>query len=225
MDAGAVARRREEDFSRALARVGDERLDGLRGQAWRHDHQVGHDGEQRHRRQILGRIEGHRLVDRRIDGHQAGRRQQHRGAVGRRLGDRVAADVAPGAGAVLDHDRLAKALGHLLADDAAQHVDRAAGRERDDQAQGFGGKRLGGVRGAGPQHPTRQRGTPCRRPHAPQPRPTGGTAAAPRRMDGTRRPRSAAARSRCQGRSIGHDRKKPLARGSAPVRLEVAARW
>ena len=55
-------------------------------------------------------------------------------AVGRRLGGGLRADIAAGAGAVLHHDVLAPGLGELLRDDAAERVDGAAGRERDDHA-------------------------------------------------------------------------------------------
>ena len=43
---------------------------------------------------------------------------------------------AAGAADVLDHQRLAERLAHLLGDDARDHVARAAGRERHDHGDG-----------------------------------------------------------------------------------------
>jgi hypothetical protein len=48
------------------------------------------------------------------------------------------------AGFVLDHDRLAQDLLHPFSDDSCGRVGRAAGRERDDNANGFGRKFLRG---------------------------------------------------------------------------------
>jgi len=97
------------------------------------DHDVGHDGEERDRREILDRVEGHGLEDRGVQG--MGRDGAHKNgvAVGCRAGDRGRAEVAAGSGAVLDDDGLAQQLAHLLADEARDDVGRAACRERDDQ--------------------------------------------------------------------------------------------
>ncbi len=58
---------------------------------------------------------------------------QQRVAVGRRL-DRLGAEVAARAAAVLDHHGLADALGQLLRQRARHHVGRTARREGDDDA-------------------------------------------------------------------------------------------
>src|SRR5262245_36000900 len=58
----------------------------------------------------------------------------HRVAVRDGLGDRVGADIAACAGAVLDHDLLAEPVAQLLRDDARNDVRAAAGREGYDQA-------------------------------------------------------------------------------------------
>ena len=60
--------------------------------------------------------------------------EQQRVSVGRRLGDGVAADDAVAARPVLDDERLPHLLGKLLRERAAQSVERAAGRERNDHA-------------------------------------------------------------------------------------------
>ena len=72
----------------------------------------------------------HRRVDR--DGADVA--EEDGVAVGRGLRRRVQADVARGAGAVLDHDLLAEQLGQARLQDAADEVRRAAGRERHDHA-------------------------------------------------------------------------------------------
>ena len=58
-------------------------------------------------------------------------------AVGRRARHHGHAGIAAGAGNVLGHDLLAEALRQFLRDDARDHVGRAAGRERHDQADGL----------------------------------------------------------------------------------------
>ena len=55
-------------------------------------------------------------------------------AVGRRLRGRGGADIAAGAGAVLDHHVLAPGLAELLRHDAAERVDGAAGGKRNQDA-------------------------------------------------------------------------------------------
>jgi hypothetical protein len=60
-------------------------------------------------------------------------RHQHRVAVRRRLGDEVRGGRTPCRGPVLDDDRLPDPVLELVADDARQHVDRAAGGRGDDE--------------------------------------------------------------------------------------------
>ena len=64
---------------------------------------------------------------------------EERVAVGRRLRRELGADRAAGAAAVVDDDLLAEALAHLRRDAARDDVDRAAGRERHDETDGFAG--------------------------------------------------------------------------------------
>ena len=64
----------------------------------------------RDRLEVLHRVVGDLLVERRIDRHRGARRHQQRVAVGRGLGDRVDPDLLAGAGPVLDHERLADPL-------------------------------------------------------------------------------------------------------------------
>ena len=68
---------------------------------------------------------------------------QQRVAVGCRARDGFGADAAAGAAAVLHHHWLAERVRYPLADDAADDVGIAAGRERHDQADrpvGIGGE-------------------------------------------------------------------------------------
>ena len=51
-----------------------------------------------------------------------------------RAGERVDGDDAVGAGLVLDHDRLAPALGEMVAEQPRRDVLRASGPEADDEA-------------------------------------------------------------------------------------------
>ena len=57
-------------------------------------------------------------------------------AVVRRLGDARRAGGAAGAGDVLDHHRLAEAVGDGSPDNAAEHVGLATGRERNHERDG-----------------------------------------------------------------------------------------
>ena len=76
------------------------------------DHQhVGLPADHRDRREILDRVVGQAGAEARRDRLRARGSDPDRVAVGRRLGDRVGADVAAGARAVLDHDLLAEPRG------------------------------------------------------------------------------------------------------------------
>ena len=130
---------------RAIAGRGEIELAGLRlgerdqllQRFRRHvriDHQdIGLRADQRDRHEILLRAVGELFVQALVGGEDAVVAHQQRVAVGRRMGDRIGRDIAAGAGPVLDDERHAEQLLHLLADDAGEHVARAAGRERHHQ--------------------------------------------------------------------------------------------
>ena len=63
-----------------------------------------HRGDQPDRREILARIVARIGIEARIDRDRAGVAEQQRVAVGLGLGDRAGAEIAAGAGAVIDHD-------------------------------------------------------------------------------------------------------------------------
>ena len=86
------------------------------------------------RREVLHRVVRHLRVDADVDRERRDVAEQQRVAVGRRLGDGVGADHAARAGAVVDDDRLAERLGQRLLHDARIEIDRAARRERHDDA-------------------------------------------------------------------------------------------
>ena len=73
------------------------------------------------------------LVQARI-GDEARAGEQQRRSVVRRLRRDLGADVAVGAAAVLDDERLAKALAEFLREDAARRVDAASRRKGQDHA-------------------------------------------------------------------------------------------
>ena len=85
------------------------------------------------RREVLLGVEAGALVE--LRHWRRGCRSWRAGgvAVGRRARDHLAGDIAAGAGAVLDHDRLAERLLEPLAEDARHHVARAAGREAEHE--------------------------------------------------------------------------------------------
>ena len=83
------------------------------------------------RRKSNGQLLEDRLADRVV------RPDEHHGvAVGRRIDHRLGADIAAGAGAVLDHELLAEMVRQPVAQNAGDDVVRAAGREAHDQVHG-----------------------------------------------------------------------------------------
>src|SRR5215470_1226772 len=97
------------------------------------DHQRERRPEQeRNRLEVLERVERHVLDQRRIGGERACRGQQ-RVAVRRRVGNGGGSNVAAGADAVLDDDRLAELLLKFGSHCAHHDVDATAGRESDDE--------------------------------------------------------------------------------------------
>ena len=83
-------------------------------------------GEQRDRHEVLLRVERHLRIERGVRGEAAGGADGERVAVGIRLGERRQADVAAGAGPVVDDDLLAEPFAELGRDDAHGRVGRAA---------------------------------------------------------------------------------------------------
>ncbi|KAG0770776.1 hypothetical protein G6F22_017102 [Rhizopus arrhizus] len=112
-----------------------------------HQRHRAHDG---HRREALFHVIGDAAaVQGGVDGMAGQRAHQQGVAVGLRLGDLVRADVAGGARAVLDDHRLAQRARQFLRQHAADHVGRASGRIRDDQADGLVRVRVGRQRRGG----------------------------------------------------------------------------
>ena len=121
-DAGLRLRQRDQ-----LAHVLDRQLR-------RHRQRVGHDSDQADRREILHRVVGELGIDDGVGDVRGRGRHAERVAVGRGLGDRIGADGAAGAGAVLDHDGLPEPLAELGRDQPPDHVHRRARRQRDNHA-------------------------------------------------------------------------------------------
>ena len=116
---------------------------------------VGHVRHVGQRRPALHRIVAVMRIDQRIDGQGADVAHQHGEAVGLGARHHLAAQRAAAARPVLDDAALAERDLQLGRDLARQDVGRAAGRERHDQMERPGGKRLGTRR--------RQRRETCRR--------------------------------------------------------------
>src|SRR5712691_9007506 len=85
------------------------------------------------RREVLARIVADIAIEARPDRQRAGISQQDGGAVGRAFRHRASSDRAAGAAAVVDDDRLAERLAHLVRDDPPDDGGAAAGRERDNE--------------------------------------------------------------------------------------------
>jgi hypothetical protein len=140
--AGGVRERRVR-----LLRVIDElregahrqrRVDGQHELVGRHRH---------HRREIAQRVDRH-LVEVRIDGDLAVGEQAERVAIGLRARDELVGNVAVGTRLVLHHHRMADVLRQLVRDHARRDVRRAARRDRNDDGDRPGARKLGESRRA-----------------------------------------------------------------------------
>jgi hypothetical protein len=118
--------------------VSDQLGDGFHRQGRIYHQHVGLHRNQGDRCEILQRIVADGAVEADVHGHRrAGHRQ--RVAVGPGLGHGLEADVAAGAGTILDDDGLAEVFSQLLPHDAGHDVDAAARREGHHQLDRFGG--------------------------------------------------------------------------------------
>ncbi len=129
----AVPGRRVLDRIRLRLRGGDELVDVAHRHRRVGNQHVGHVSRERDGLEVVDPLErhvGHEEGIHRVRRHRA---DEDRVAVGRRLGDLVRPDVAGGARLVLDHRRLAPALGHLHRDQPREHVGRPARGPRHDQ--------------------------------------------------------------------------------------------
>jgi hypothetical protein len=97
------------------------------------------DAGERHRHELLRRIEGQLALVESDVGGIAGNDRQHRIAVGRSLRDEVRAEDAVRPRAVVDDDRLAEGARHLLRDHARDDVGEAAAGVGHHPADGLVG--------------------------------------------------------------------------------------
>ena len=130
---GAGAGRAEIDLAGIGLGIGDQFGDGFGRKRRIHHQRIRRVADQADRRKILARIVADVLVERRPDRERAGVAEHQRVAVGLAFGDRLGADGAAGAGAVVDHDLFAEQLAHLVGDAAADDRGRAARRKRNHQ--------------------------------------------------------------------------------------------
>ena len=94
---------------RLLLRIGDELRDRVHRHGRMHDQHLAVAGRSEIGRRSLLQVERQLLVHRRIGGQRAGQDDQQRVAIGRGLRDRLGADIAAGAGAVLQDEGLLEA--------------------------------------------------------------------------------------------------------------------
>ena len=119
--------------------IGNELLKVARRQVLvGHQHQR-HLGDQDHRIEIGNRVVLRLGIERLVLGVRADGAEHELTTVLLALGDAAGAGHAPGAADVLDDHRLAQRLAHALPDDAAQHVGRPPGSERDHHRHRAGG--------------------------------------------------------------------------------------
>ena len=126
----------------------------LAGNAGVHHQDVRRGGGQRDRREVLVGVVGRLGVEARIDHEARARDQDACSRRARRLRDLRHADIAAGAGVVLDIELLLEIFRQLLRDQPRHHVGRAAGRERHDDLHRLVGI-AGGARPASGRAPYR----------------------------------------------------------------------
>ena len=131
MAGGAVTLRGEIELARMRFGKRDQLLHGGRLLLRRHRQHQRHGGDERDRHETV-RIVGELLVKRLVDGERRRIGEQQRIAVRRGLGRLFGADIAAGAGPVVDDHRLAPFLRQLLRHHAHQRVGRGARRRRHD---------------------------------------------------------------------------------------------
>ena len=150
----ADARRADRDPAGIGPRVIEHRRERARRELRRRRDQERRLRQQHDRSESTIRVERHRLVHEAVGGQHAGRPEQQRVAVGLGLGGRGGADVAVGAGAVVDHDLLAelrarspaasRRAGRSSAPPAANGTIRVIGRVGQVCAGADAGARIGG---------------------------------------------------------------------------------
>jgi hypothetical protein len=123
---------------RHIARLGFRRIHEVRerlvGRVGLHHEHLRLYGDERYRREVLERVVGHALVQRRIHGQVRGLSHAERVTVRRRFGDCVEADVSAAARLVLDDDGPLGGRAHFLGDEARKRIGAATRRERHDEA-------------------------------------------------------------------------------------------
>ena len=124
----------ERVLARVLLRQRDQVGDGLHRQVEPHHQHIGHRPQHGDGGEVLVHVEGELAVERRRDRLRGHGIEADGVAVGCGAGDRLAADIAAGAGLVLDDELLPGHLRELGADDARERVGRPARREDVDVA-------------------------------------------------------------------------------------------
>ncbi len=118
----AIARRGVVELAGRRLGERDQLGDRARRQRGMHDQHVGLGADQDDGRQILDRVVRQIAVEAGVGRQDGVVAHQQRVAVGRRLGDDVAGEVAAGAGAIVGDHRLAEPFVQFLADGARQQI-------------------------------------------------------------------------------------------------------
>jgi hypothetical protein len=129
----AVAHGAEIELAGIGLGIGNQLLHGLRREIRRHHQHLVAFGDLGDRREMLGGVVVAEPVDRRPDHQRAGIAEQERIAVGLGASDRLAAERAAGAAAVLDDHGLAENRSEPLRHQPRGGVDRPARRIRHHQ--------------------------------------------------------------------------------------------
>ena len=137
MRGAAAADRAVGKLSRLAPRMLDKRLEVGQAERRLDDEHLRRGREQRNRREVALGVVAKPLVEVLVDRHRAVSRYEQRVAVRRRLRHRVGADIAAGAAAVLDDERLTESLLQPLRKRAADDVRGRARRVRNDDPHGL----------------------------------------------------------------------------------------
>ena len=128
---GTETRRSETYFAWIGLNVGNKFLDVLHRHRRMNDENIRARAGQRHRRETFVDVIRHLFIETRVD-DDTGADHEQGITIGSRVSDQRHAEIAAGAGVILDIELFAQAVAQLLCDQACHHVGGAGRRERHD---------------------------------------------------------------------------------------------